>query len=662
MDDGGRVGTNVTTRSGIILSAAGAALILAACLAGYWNSLRVPFMYDDKEVIVQSRVITEPGNWKHLFARDYFERYHERTYRPVVSYSFILSWKISHFDVFYWHLMNVLLHWLAACLVFSLSAWILKNFWGGLAAGVLFAAHPAHSEAVILVSNREELLCGLFFFAALRLHQGSLTAWRAAGVKETNLISQTFFASKSGIKAIIFDVLCVASFAAAMFSKEMAATFPAVVVAHDLLLLRDRPVGERIRGVLFAAVGTAAVVAFFLFLRYGPLRNVEGEAAWAGGSLASASLTGAKVFFLYLKMLVWPVRQCADYVVSFARNFGDPLALYGAAAFAAMIAAAFAFRRRLPAAAFSLCFFPLAFMPVSGIVPFGAVIAERYVYLPSFGIFLAAGWAVTSFSGFKWTRLALVLSATILLLILTIERNAAWRDDMTLWSDTTVCAPLSTRAHANLGNALYAGGDVGGALNEYLIAARLASPESPADAAKLPYNIGLAFLQIGRPADAVEQLERAVAAAPGFSDARLNLARAYIETGRSDDALLTARHAVKDFPDNFRVTFAAGNIAAGCGEAGWKDAAVFLRRTIRQAPDFAPAHGALGAAYLRLGENDKALEAFQRSARLDPTNPIPHVYMELLHRKAGRLAEAEKSRAEAERLGANVMETPREKR
>lgn len=608
-------------------------LLLAVCFAGYWNSLRAPFLYDDKEVIVQSRVLTEPGGWKHLFTREYYERFNERTYRPVASLTFILNYKISHFETAGWHLANLFLHWCVAALAFFVCAIILKNAWAGLVAGLLFAAHPVQTEAVTLVSNREEVLCGLFFFLALWLH-----LLRSQGSER---------------RGPLFMVLSVASFTLAMFSKEMAATFPIVVILHDAIMLRDKTLSQRLRGALPTALASAAVIGIFLFLRYGPMRNVEGEAAWPGGSFVTAMFTMAKVYFQYVKLLIYPERLCADYVIPISRFFFEPTTLKGAASLLVMLIAAAFSLRRAPAFAFALIFFPAALLPVSNIIPFGAIMAERYLYIPMFAAVLAGGWFFMRLSALKWTRAAIVFSAVGILLVVTSQRNNVWLSDFTLWKNTVMCAPTSARAHANLGNVFFSQSIYDEALREYKLALNYSSPESPIDAVKLPYNMGLACRMTGRPAEAVGWFRRSIGTKPDYLPARYNLATALVEAGRLREGLAEAKETAAGSHDNFRSQYIAGNFSMKYGQerSNLLEAVYYFKRTIKLAPGFAAGYGSLGIAYKRLGDTASALKMLERAAELDTADPLPWLQMAEIYEKLGRAAEAKKCLGEAKNRG-----------
>ena len=145
------------------------ALLVLLCLIVYHNSLSNEFVYDDFGSIVENKYITQPGQFlSALFGPSYFKIAGlEASYRPVATLSYFLIYTFAELNPFYYHLASLLLHTLNAVLVYWLANLILKNQLGALIAGLLFASHPALSEAVNCIDFNDDLLAAFFFLLSL---------------------------------------------------------------------------------------------------------------------------------------------------------------------------------------------------------------------------------------------------------------------------------------------------------------------------------------------------------------------------------------------------------------------------------------------------------------------------------------------------------------
>ena len=150
--------------------------------------------------------------------------------------------------------------------------------------------------------------------------------------------------------------------------------------------------------------------------------------------------------------------------------------------------------------------------------------------------------------------------------------------------------------------------------------------------------LGQALLRLQRPAEAVPHLQEAFAQGAFRDVAGLDLARALVAAGHSQEA----RAAVAATPlleDSDGETAAAlADLAFSLGDA--EGAARFAAEAVRRAPDRPRGHKALGVALAQLGRGQEALAALEAAARLDPADPTVPYNLALLLARAGRLAEA----------------------
>jgi hypothetical protein len=263
------------------------------------------------------------------------------------------------------------------------------------------------------------------------------------------------------------------------------------------------------------------------------------------------------------RLLVYPATLSADYPVHMPAGVADARFLGGAGLLVAWVVATVALARRAPAAAWAMAWVVAMYLPVSNLVPLTQFfVAERYLYVPSFGICLLAG---LGFEALRRARLrAGALAAATLLVAAAAVRSAVrtrdWRDNLTLWSAALAAIPdASSKTHAEL---------------------------------------ALALAGAQRGAEAIPHFERALAMGPEFADQHNNLGGLYLQAGRTDDAVRHFRRALELWPDNPLIHFNLGValIASGARAEGLEHYRIVLREETwaRIPPAVAAALGSAG--------------------------------------------------------------------
>jgi len=407
--------------------AARVAPIAVVAAAPYLNTLGAGFTFDDHGLVVQNPMAT-PG--MSPFAWFFRESTTGSLYRPLTMVSYALNALVSPAP---WslHLGNVLLHVLATLVAYDLARVLLRSTPSAVATALLFAVHPVHTEAVASVAGRAELLAGLFVMLALSalVRAERNPSWRAVSL---------------------------VAFALGALSKESAF---AMVPLAALVLAWTGPMraGRLARGLApYVAVGLGSlllrrvVVGSFGLLEAPPFIDNPLAHVGVGPRIATAVV----VLFEYLSVLAAPIRLSADESfnqVPVVASVLDPRLFAAVGTFVIVGASLISARRRFPVLGGALLFF-LAAMTVTANVlfPIGTIKAERLLYLPSFGICLAAGWLLRRWAGRRWSqRTAVVALGLALLAGRTWVRNADWRNDFALFTSTAAASPASARAQAN---------------------------------------------------------------------------------------------------------------------------------------------------------------------------------------------------------------------
>jgi hypothetical protein len=404
------------------------------------------------------------------------------------------------------HLTNVLWHALVSALVCAYTAKLTGSRPAALTAGILFAIHPAHVESVTFVSGRTDVIATAFV-----------------------LLSLLNFPPESEEPATGRRILSIAFFACALLAKEVAVVLPALLAVTELASGRRR--GTRALIVLHApywVVLVAYLAARFLLLRIVP--SIDGVL-----STRELLFTMPIVVVDYLRILIFPVRLCADYIVTL-RTAANMATLGGIfTVLLACGATGFLIWRRSVAGLFA-AWIVLGLLPVLQIVPISVLKAERFLYLSSVGFCgLAAILFSMIYEGSGGSRrklaAATLIVITLLLSLRTMARNTVWKDELTLYKTTALCAPGNFRVQYNLGNAYSREGDLERALHHTELAMRL-RPDFP----QVNYNLGVMYAAAGRTDDSEQMYRRAISLDPDYALAHNNLGALLYSRGLTAEA------------------------------------------------------------------------------------------------------------------------------
>lgn len=556
-----------------------AALLVGATFAVYANAFGNAFVWDDLPLIVDNPRIK---SWRalptlltsNLFAGGVLSSY----YRPLQGLSYLVDYQLWGLTPAGFHLTATVLHAATAVLLYRLGVVLLGDARAALGAALLFAVHPIHTEAVTYLAGRSDPLSALALLMALLAYaRGRLP-------------------------------LATAAFAAALFAREAAVGLVPLLVIVDVALGRA-PSGRRLWPFV-------AVLAAYAAIRIAVVGATPVPMATAGIPLWRRALTMLPVVVDYLRLLVVPAGLHMERMVPAATSAVEPRVLAAAVALAALVGAVVALRRRAWPIALGAAWFAVALLPVANLVPLATFMAEHWLYVPSMGVFLAAGWGLARLAPRIGPHGVTALTAALVVVYggLTVQRNRDWRDARTLFESTVRHAPDSSRAHANLGLAYEQAGERDRARSEYERAIALAG-DAP-EAAGPHSNLGNLYREDGRLDDAERELRAALAVDPRHAGAYGNLSLVLQARGRVDEAERVLRDGLAVAPDAATLHSNLGNIAfrrddlpAALGE---------YQLAIALDPEHADAHNNLGSVLFRLGRLAEAEAEYRAALRLRP--------------------------------------------
>jgi protein O-mannosyl-transferase len=599
--------------------------LVASTLLVFGRTVRFDFFnYDDSFYVYENpfvsngltraglvRAFTHPlvGNW-----------------HPLTSISLMLNAQWSGLHAGSYHLVNVLLHALAVLLLLLVLRTMTGALWRSAFVAALFAIHPLRAESVVWISERKDVLSGVFFLLGL---------W-----------AYSRYAKKP--PALGRYLLVVLALVLGLLSKAMLVTFPFVLLLLDYWPLKrfafapingagqieERTVAKMSRLILeklpLVLLAIAASVATILAQEPALKAAQDLPLSWR---VENALLN----IWVYLRQMVWP----SHLAVFYPHPRGTiPLWLVSASAVAllALTATVVSVRKRYPYLVTGWFWYLGMLVPVLGLVQVGwQAHADRYTYLPQIGIYLMISWGVADLTA-GWRRRQLILGAAATLLIAGLMMLAArqvehWSSSVKLWQHTLAVTTGNDVAERGLGTALIKLGQVDEAIAHDRAALRI----RPGDTNGLT-NLANALLKKGDLAEAIEHFREAVRLRPNDNMVRRNLGKALFRNGAIDQSIAEFREALRIGPTDSDAAYSLGNALLRNGEAG--AAIPYFRKAIELKPNDVAAHYNLAIALQRDNQFDAAIAEFRETLRLDPRKVDAHNNLAITFLKNGLAEEA----------------------
>jgi tetratricopeptide (TPR) repeat protein len=542
--------------------------------------------------------------------------------RPLLNFTFAINYAVSGQQVWSYHLGNLLIHALAALVLFGLVRRTLllgamrEDFARSattlaFAVAAIWALHPLQTESVTYLAQRAESLAGLLLFLTLYCYLRGAAQPEAAGPNRFWLAA------------------AVASCLAGMAAKETMVVAPLIVLLHDRTFIADSwGAAWRTRGRWLAALAATWLLLAWLVMHTG---NRGGTAGY-GSTLTTLDYAQfqPRAILHYLRLAFWPSPLVFDYGEIIAQPAGG---FISAAVILALLAGGtlWAVLRR-PALGFAGAAFFLLLAPSSSLVPVVTqTMAEHRLYAP-----LAAVAALTVTMLYRiigrYTPLV-ILAVVPLLAYLTYQRNGVYQSELALWRDTAEKAPGNPRAFINLGSALDAAGRRPEALEAFArgLALQPMHPEGR-------HNYGLALLRSGRLREAVEQFTVAIRQNPRLAPAHFDLGNALAADGQYPAAVAAFHEALRLRPDYPEARINLGSALYHLGRL--PEAEALYRGLLLSRPDSVEAHTNLANVLFSSGRTGEAFGHYDQALRLAPAHPGLRLIYGSALASAGRPVEA----------------------
>ena len=580
-------------------------LISVLIVAVYSSTLSNRFVWDDLDVIVKNPLLEKFTNLPKLFF------YEDRTgdgltgyYRPMTYISFMIDRSVWGLNPVGFNITNLFLHIAVTLLLYGVIAALFKKERLAFVAALIFALHPVAGETVNFhAGGRNTLLSACFSLLALLLY-----------------INRR-------------ELPAIACFAAAIFSKEFALLLPIVFIVYDRTLRAEK---RR----WFSYLPYLGAIICYLTLR---------SFAVAHGNLFKTIILSdnllliPKLIVSYLINMTYPFNLKVLYDISpdiSAASF----AMY-AIILAALTSGVFVFRKHSEIL-WASGWFVLFLLPVIGIVPLGsALMADRYAYFSLMGFSLALAYGLCTAN--KQVVVIGMVLLSVCYAAIDVQRNAHWKNMLSLYSQMTEDAPGKSIGFTNLGMYYYENGDLPNA-EKYL---ELSCSKKGIVIRDAYQYLSAVYWESNKPEKALSVLDKLMALEPGNPQSYIMASRIYESMGDKANAQRYYAKVTAMFP---QIEEMMGNRTASLCQEGEKlmaeERPVEAERKFKEAlmmkPSFVPALIDLGGLAAEKGNLAGAVEYFSKAVVIDPLNPSAHYNLSMAYEMMGRSAEA---RAEMEK-------------
>jgi tetratricopeptide (TPR) repeat protein len=590
------------------------AALFIILLAIYGNSMQGEWHFDDFIHIPDNAGI-RIENWSlsEIKGALYFE---EKLWRPAAYLSFAANYYFGGADVFGYHAVNLLIHYVSALFLFlflynTFRLPLVRGRYGdhayplSLISTMLWATSPIQVLAVSYVVQRMTGMAGMFYIIALYCYlkgRCSPVRWRKIG----------------------FLTLCVLSGLLSVGSKENGALLPLSIFVFDLLLIQGAT-AENIRKNALAAVLPLVFIAVIGIYYVDPARILDGYAN-RPFTLWERLLTEPRVMVLYFFMLFYPVSSHYSFLhdIAVSRSLFEPWTTLPAMAIVfGLIGYACRIARTRPLISFSILFFFLNHAIEGTIIPLELIFEHRN-YIPSMFLFVPVTIAMLGvyqrFSAWKPLRFLMVLFAALFILsqgFTVYMRNEILRYDATMWLDTMVKYPALSRPHHNIGTYYLKRGDMAKALKELRTALSLVrEPAKPYDKAVIHYSLGVAYQALGDYDKAFDHFKAGFDLFPQYASPAYGLARIHLRRGDLKGADSYSGHAVERNPASSEMREFRSLVLL---RQGRYDEALHEAMTARAIDDSGARSLALvGEIYNQRGDYDQAIRWWREFMKRNP--------------------------------------------
>jgi len=611
-------------------------LLSAVTIFSFWHVVQYNFVnFDDPGFVtnndhVKSGISLETIKWS-------FESTDKANWHPLTWISHALDCTLFGLDAGYHHATNLLLHLLSSVLLFLILNRMTKALWQSAFIALVFAVHPLHVESVAWITERKDVLSGLFWMLTI----GAYTEYRF-----TLKTKWYWFA--------------VAAFALGLLAKPMLITLPFVLVLLDiwpfarLTVPASVPPNKanknqvKLLGSLrekipfFVLAGASSVVTYLVQRQAGATNQLTGVVF--SDRIANAVVSYAEY--------IWKTIVPNALAVFYPYPGGFPLWEVCGSAFVLVFMTMVVWRQRVrqPYLLVGWLWFLGTLVPVIGIVQTGLqAMADRFMYLPMIGLLIMIAWGVPAFVHHRKISNDILRGAFVLIVLLLIfgtrAQVSSWENNRTLFEHALAVTSDNFLAHNNLGADLADSGKHTEAIPHFHEALRIKPDYIPAR-----HNLGRSLLALGEFHEAIDNYEWMFT--NGWNDPKLLalVGRLLNGEGRVKEAINHFVEAIRLDPQDFdsRCRLAVLYSQQGRFEEAKNQCMIILKLEPRNSD----AHDVMGIIAARQHQNDEAIKEFLEAIRCDSTNATAYNDLGIFYDRLANTAAAMEMYRSAVRVNA----------
>ncbi len=468
----------------------------------YFKTLFFDFTYLDDNVLILDNFyfIKNLANILAAFAHDAFLNTQATAYyRPLLTISFILNSQLSGTSAWGYHLVNVLLHLGASCLVFAFLKRLKYPCDQALFLTLIFTVHPVLTQAVAWIPGRNDSLLAIFVLSSF--------------------IFLFKFFEKSQTKDYFYHLLL---FGLAILTKESALVIPMLALLYLWLMKKERIITPRL---LLLFLGWLIILFFWFILRSFGLKN---PLDYGFADVVSSVVRNLPATIQFLGKIVFPLN------LTVLPTLKETTFSYGLFALLLLTILIFLTKdKQLNRLLIGFSWFLLFSIPNLIQLEASFSLYEHRIYLSLIGflIVLAETKPLKIFSAKNKLHLLLALTIILILSSITFRQSEKFKNRMIFWQEAVTRSPSHPLAHRNLGVMYFLAGLTDKAEEEYKKSLAL-NPQEP----MAHNNLGVIYLEKKLFAQAEEEFKKELAINPLYDRAYFNLGLVYYQQGNLNQA------------------------------------------------------------------------------------------------------------------------------
>lgn len=438
-------------------------------LLSYSNSFDCSWHFDDiPNIIKNSKIHILDLSWAHIKEISLGLR-QDHVSRPVAYLSFAVNYYFGGLNVFGYHLVNFLIHFLSSVFLFlfvfnTLKLPLLKEKYQNYAysiallSTVLWAVHPIHVTSVTYIVQRMASMAGLFYIMSMYFY-----------LKFRTTPSSSKYAS--AFACVVFGLL-------ALGTKENSAMLPISIFLYDLFLIQGLTWSNVKRNIFLCLIAMIIVIGYaFIFSDISSIFSISGY-KHRPFTMIERLLTEPRVILFYISLLLYPLSSRFALIHDFdiSKSIFDPwTTVLSFTAIAFIVFVSLAKSKKWPLFAFCVIFFFINHFIEGSFIPL-EIIYEHRNYVPSMLFFVPIVVAVILFlDSFRQRKIAFYSTIAALTLIIsmlsvtTYLQNYTMKNEITLWTDNVKKSPRLYNVRENYAVALFEAGFYREALEQFMI-------------------------------------------------------------------------------------------------------------------------------------------------------------------------------------------------